>query len=187
MGAAWADPLRTAPNIAQARSNACSSWVRRVAATQSGHPTAEVDSREAVPCGRGCSRGTSAAGRCMNSSGLMTRCVELSADTRAPVDCLVPGEGPGHWPGAACKAVAPRRLEFELHLARILELHVFVRRRRPGDVTAQLFKPACGRLPPPAPRRAMSAHGGWRAVASRGIAPLRVRAFCRVRASKILR
>ena len=78
---------------------------------------------------RGRGRGTSAASRCMNSSGDMPRCVvpsrqavlSLSTTYPAALVCtrslasaepghkqssglFVPGEGSGHWPGAACKA-----------------------------------------------------------------------------------
>jgi hypothetical protein len=42
---------------------------------------------------------------------------------------------------ASAGAVAPRRLELELHLPSIVELHAFVRKRRPGDVEARLFQP----------------------------------------------
>jgi hypothetical protein len=74
-------------------------------------------------------RGTSAASRCMNSSGLMTRCavtsrhgvLSLSPTCPAALSCtrssddaepgykqssglFAPGDGAGHSPGAVCKA-----------------------------------------------------------------------------------
>lgn len=42
---------------------------------------------------------------------------------------------------ASAGAVAPRRLELDLHLPSIVELHAFVGKRRPGDVEARLFQP----------------------------------------------
>ena len=39
------------------------------------------------------------------------------------------------------RAVAPRRLELELHLPGGVELHPFVRQRGAGDVAAQLLQP----------------------------------------------
>ena len=53
----------------------------------------------------------------------------------------MPGEEPGHRPGAACRAVAPRSLELELHLLRGVELGPFLGKRRPGDVAAKLLQP----------------------------------------------
>jgi hypothetical protein len=38
-------------------------------------------------------------------------------------------------------SVAPRCLELQLHLPCIVELHALVRKRRPGDVAAQLLQP----------------------------------------------
>jgi hypothetical protein len=38
-------------------------------------------------------------------------------------------------------AIAPRRLELQLHLAGGVELNPFVRQRRSGDVAAQLLQP----------------------------------------------
>jgi hypothetical protein len=46
----------------------------------------------------------------------------------------VPCEAPVHRPGAACRSIAPRRLELELHLPGGVELHPFVRQRGAGDV-----------------------------------------------------
>ena len=53
---------------------------------------------------------------------------------------LVPGEEPGHRPGAACRAVAPRCLELELYLPGAVELYPLVGQSRPGDVAAQLLQ-----------------------------------------------
>ena len=39
------------------------------------------------------------------------------------------------------RAIAPRRLELQLHLTGGVDLHPLVGQRRPGDVAAQLFQP----------------------------------------------
>ncbi len=97
-----------------------------------------------IRCNRG--RDTNAASRCMNSSGLITRCVvpsrqgilSFSSTCPAALSCtrssdsaepghkqssglFVPGEGPGLWPGAASGRARPAR--------------------RAGDVAAQLLQP----------------------------------------------
>jgi hypothetical protein len=41
------------------------------------------------------------------SSQPPSRSEQPSPDANSPVDCSPPGEGPGHWPGAACKASVP--------------------------------------------------------------------------------
>ena len=53
---------------------------------------------------------------------------------------FVPGEGLGHWPSAACRAVSPGGLELEDHLARGVGLHALIGQSRARDVAAQLLQ-----------------------------------------------